>query len=506
MEVIVEWNGQSCHWVGSREQEAPLIVDAVIDITLARGAYTKRQFTILSSPTTSILAAQNRLLNMTHSAERTPLLATAVQVSNPDTAPQAQSAAETGGDHHEHAAVYHSRFAISSALALVFSLGLVIFSVMYIERLPNDPDRAALKILQKTPLIDGHIDLPIMVRWEYRNNITRFDMNKRMKYHVDIPRLRQGKVGGFFWSVFVDCAESGPDFLIPTNRVRDTLEQIDVSTLLIERYSDAFALAVSVKEIEQTMHTGKIASLIGVEGAHQLGNSLAVLRQYYKLGARYMTLTHSCNNAFADSAGIFEPVPSVHGGLSPLGEELVREMNRIGMIVDLSHTSDDTAIQALKLSRAPVMWSHSSVRTLRGISRNVPDHVLKLIGTGKGQKDGVVMVNLYPRFLVEDGVNATLNAAADHIEHVGKVAGRAHVGIGSDFDGIEVVPEGLEDVSKYPALFAELIRRGWSRAELEGLASKNFLRVFRGVEEVSKEMKEETLPSMMLYDKRDPRD
>ncbi|CAE6526863.1 unnamed protein product [Rhizoctonia solani] len=467
---------------------------------------------------------------MTHSAERTPLLATVIQGSNSDTTQQAQSAAETGGDHHGHAAVYHSRFAISSALALVFSLGLVVFGVLYIERLPNDPDRAALKILEKTPLIvsychisnelelktklleyghyltKGVSDLPIMVREEYRNNITRFDMNKRMKYHVDIPRLRQGKVGGFFWSVFVDCAESGPDFLIPTNRVRDTLEQIDVSTLLIEKYSDTFALAASVKEVEQTMHIGKIASLIGVEGAHQLGNSLAVLRQYYKLGARYMTLTHSCNNAFADSAGIFEPVPSVHGGLSPLGEELVREMNRIGMIVDLSHTSDNTAIQALKLSRAPVMWSHSSVRTLRGISRNVPDHILKLIGTGKGQKDGVVMVNLYPRFLVENGVNATLNAAADHIEHVGKVAGRAHVGIGSDFDGIEVVPEGLEDVSKYPALFAELLRRGWSRAELEGLASKNFLRVFRGVEEVSKEMKEETLPSMMLYDKRDPRD
>ncbi|CAE6532035.1 unnamed protein product [Rhizoctonia solani] len=296
--------------------------------------------------------------------------------------------------------------------------------------------------------------------------------------------------------------ESGPDFLIPTNRVRDTLEQIDVSTLLIEKYSDAFALATSVKEVEQTMYAGKIASLIGVEGAHQLGNSLAVLRQYYKLGARYMTLTHSCNNAFADSAGIFEPVLPVHGGLSSLGEELVREMNRIGMIVDLSHTSDNTAIQALKLSRAPVMWSHSSVRALRGISRNVPDHILKLIGTGKGQKDGVVMVNLYPRFLAEDGVNTTLNTAVDHIEHVGKVAGRAHVGIGSDFDGIEVVPEGLEDVSKYPALFAELLRRGWSRAELEGLASKNFLRVFRGVEEISREMKEETLPSMMLYDKR----
>ncbi|CAE6522134.1 unnamed protein product [Rhizoctonia solani] len=447
---------------------------------------------------------------MAHNSERTPLLATVAQGSNSniDTIQQTQNSAETGGEleHTGHAATYKSRFAISSVLALVFSLGLVVFGVLYIERLPNDPDRAALKILEKVPLLDGHIDLPIMVREAYRNNITKFDMNKRMRSHVDIPRLRQGKVGGFFWSVFVDCTESGPDFLTPTNRVRDTLEQIDVSTLLIEKYSDTFTLATSVKDVEQARHIGRIASLIGVEGGHQLGNSLAVLRQYYKLGARYMTLTHMCNNAFADSAGIFEPIPATHGGLSTLGQELIREMNRIGMIVDLSHTSDDTAIQALKLSRAPVMWSHSSARELRRISRNVPDHILKMIGTGKGQKDGVVMVNLYPRFLAEDGVNATLNTVADHIEHIGKVAGRAHVGIGSDFDGIEVAPEGLEDVSKYPALFAELLRRGWSRAELEGLASKNFLRVFRGVEEVSREMKEDTLPSMTLYDKRDPTD
>ncbi|CAE6419668.1 unnamed protein product [Rhizoctonia solani] len=444
---------------------------------------------------------------MTRSSERTPLIATAVHNSNPNSeaAQQASSSVETGGDHNGHAAAYNPRLAISSIIALVFSLLLVIFGVLYIERLPKDPERAALKILEKTPLI-GSVDLPIMVRMEYRNNISQFDMNKPMKYHVDIPRLRQGKVGGYFWSVFVECADSGSDFLTPTDRVRDTLEQIDVSTLLIEKYSDTFAFATSVKEIEQATRIGKIASLIGVEGAHQLGNSLAVLRQYYKLGARYMTLTHSCNNAFADSAGIFEPIPATHGGLSLLGKELIREMNRIGMLVDLSHTSDDTAVQALQLSRAPVMWSHSSVRALRGISRNVPDHILKMIGTGKGQKDGVVMVNLYPRFLVEDGGNATLNTAAEHIEHIAKVAGRAHVGIGSDFDGIEVVPEGLEDVSKYPALFAELLRRGWSRAELEGLASRNFLRVFRGAEEVSRQMKEETLPSMMLYDKRNPMD
>ncbi|KAG8700889.1 hypothetical protein FRC08_004403 [Ceratobasidium sp. 394] len=322
-----------------------------------------------------------------------------------------------------------------------------------------------------------------------------------MRAQVDIPRLREGRVGGFFWSVYVDCEDSGPDFMQPTNRVRDTLEQIDVARLLIEQYSDTFELTTSATEVGYAIRLGKIASLIGVEGAHQLGNSIAVLRQYYTLGARYMTLTHACNNAFADSAGIFKPIPPTHGGLSPLGRELIHEMNRLGMLVDLSHTSDETAVQALQLSRAPVIWSHSSARAVHNVPRNVPDYILKMIGTGQGQKDAVVMVNLLPAFLAPNGT-AGVSDAADHVEHIGRIAGRRHVGLGSDFDGADAFPEGLEDVSKYPALFAELIRRGWSREDLDGLASRNFLRVFQGAEAVARRMSD-VLPSYVLYDKRD---
>ncbi|KAB5593404.1 hypothetical protein CTheo_3142 [Ceratobasidium theobromae] len=457
---------------------------------------------------------------MSRSNERAPLLvAASTHSSHSDVANRTHN--EGGGEQDEYTSRFNPRLAVSSILALVVSLSLIGLGVFYIERLPDDANRAAIKILERAPVIDGHIDLPLMVREVYRNNITKFNMRERMELQVDIPRLRAGKVGGFFWSVYVDCADAGTDFTRPTNEVRcvfhsvvlqlaqqelhrDTLEQIDVSKLLIEEYSDTFMLTTTVKEVEQAMRMGRIASFIGVEGGHQIGNSLAVLRQYYALGARYMTLTHSCNNAFADSAGIFERIPAAHGGLSSLGQELIREMNRLGMLVDLSHTSDETAIQALKLSRAPVMWSHSSARAVHNVPRNVPDNILKMIGTGPGQKDGVVMINLFPRFLGPEGSKVTVLTAADHIEHIGRVAGREHVGIGSDFDGIEVAPEGLEDVSKYPALFAELLRRGWSRVELEGLASKNLLRVFRGAEDVAREMQKSTKASLVLYDKRDP--
>ncbi|KAF8609812.1 hypothetical protein BDV93DRAFT_518572 [Ceratobasidium sp. AG-I] len=429
---------------------------------------------------------------MTKQGDRTPLLATSVASNS--------GAGHTDEERQHETPTSRPFKAVTSIVTLVFALGLVVFSVLYLEKLPDNPERAALKILEKSPIIDGHIDLSDMVRFQYRNNISEFNLRERMGRQVDIPRLRAGKVGGFFWSVYVECEDSGSDFMSPTNRVRDTLEQIDVTLLLIDQYSDTFKLATSVSEVEATMRIGKIASLIGVEGGHQLGNSIAVLRQYYALGARYMTLTHACNNPFADSAGIFESIPATHGGLSSLGRELVLEMNRLGMIVDLSHTSDETAIQALKLSRAPVIWSHSSARGVFDVPRNVPDHILKMVGLEPHQKDGVVMINVLPLFLGPNGT-VTVSTVADHIEHIGKVAGREHVGIGSDFDGIDIVPKGLEDVSKYPALFAELLRRGWSRKDLEGLSGKNFLRVFQSVERISSRMK--GIPaSMVLYDKR----
>ncbi|KAI0058039.1 hypothetical protein BV25DRAFT_1811576 [Artomyces pyxidatus] len=405
--------------------------------------------------------------------------------------------------------------AVRATLFIVFavSLGLLLFyddiPGVWKGGLPKDPSKAAAVVLEKAPVIDGHIDLPWLVRALYSNNASAVHLEDTMPAHVDIPRLREGKVGGFFWSVYVPCPADegitdGDDFVNATWRVRDTLEQIDISHILINKYSDTFELALTASDVSSTISRGKIASLIGVEGGHQLGNSLGVLRTYYALGVRYMTLTHTCHNAFADSCGLFSGVTPKHGGLSaPLGHALIYEMNRLGMLVDLSHTSDDTALQALSLSRAPVMWSHSSARALHDIPRNVPDSVLEKIGTGPGQRDAVVMVNFYPAFVSPDPDTANVSTIADHVEHIAKIAGREHVGLGSDFDGIGSAPIGLEDVSKYPALIAELYSRGWGKRELAGLTGANLLRVMDGAERVAAEMqKQGALPASEIYDKR----
>lgn len=371
--------------------------------------------------------------------------------------------------------------------------------------LPKDPLLAAQIILRDAPVIDGHIDLPYLVRSQYANNVTAVDLASRMPGHVDIPRLRKGKLGGFFWSTYVACPEPDGvdrDFLDASWRVRDTLEQIDVSKLLIEKYPKTFRLALTSDDIKEAINSRKIASLLGVEGGHQLGNSIAVLRQYHALGVRYVTLTHTCHNAFADSCGYLPGIIPLHGGLSALGKSLIEEMNRLGVLVDLSHTSDATATQALRHSKAPVIWSHSSARAVHDVPRNIPDEVLRLIGTGEGQKDGVVMVNFAPFFVANPG-EATVAAVADHVEHIAKIAGIAHVGLGSDFDGIEDVPIGLEDVSKYPALIAELYRRGWNKFALAGLTGANLLRVFEGAERVARLLQlAGTEPKFDVYNKR----
>ncbi|CED84333.1 membrane dipeptidase [Phaffia rhodozyma] len=375
---------------------------------------------------------------------------------------------------------------------------------------PSDPLERAHWLLSrtKTPIIDGHIDLPEYVRTTYSNNVSEVHLDKKMGGHVDIKRLRKGHVGGFFWSCYTDCPEEPllgkGQFLDPTNSVRDTLEQIDVSKVLIAKYNTTFELAKSADDLINARKNGKIASFLGIEGAHQLGNSLAVLRMYAELGVKYMTLTHSCNNAFADSAGIFDQPTPVHGGLSELGRELIVEMNRLGVIVDLSHVSDQTAEQALDLTRAPVIWSHSSSRKFVDIQRNVPDAILRKIGYGKGLVDGVVHVNFAPYFIVNKGQPATAEVVADHIEHIRSVIGWKHVGLGSDFDGIEIVPKNLESVADYPKLFAILIRRGWKDEELEALAGGNTLRILREVESVKRQMEEEHVgASMGRYLKRD---
>ncbi|EIN11969.1 hypothetical protein PUNSTDRAFT_50766 [Punctularia strigosozonata HHB-11173 SS5] len=426
--------------------------------------------------------------------------------------------ARSDEEHEAHERIARAakvRVIVSGVLTAVFVAALIVMFVAADKlnlgtgdrgTLPKDPLKAAHVILKEAPIIDGHIDLPILARGLYSNNVTAIDLEKEMPAHVDIPRLKKGQVGGFFWSVYVGCPDgdsAGPDFLNATWRVRDTLEQIDVAKLLIEKYPDTFQLSLGTGDAKEAIIRGKIASFLGIEGGHQIGNSLAALRQFYELGVRYMTLTHSCHNAFADSCGILEPIEPLHGGLSEIGRTLIHEMNRLGMLVDLSHTSDATAAQAIKLSKAPVIWSHSSARAIANVPRNVPDEILKLIGTGKDQTDAVVMVNFAPFFVSKPPEKADLKLVADHIDHIGNVAGRKHVGIGSDYDGIGSTPAGLDDVSKYPELIAELYSRGWTRRELAGLAGGNLIRVFEGAEKVASELRASgAKPAMEVYHKR----
>ncbi|TRM67768.1 membrane dipeptidase-domain-containing protein [Schizophyllum amplum] len=409
-----------------------------------------------------------------------------------------------------------ARAVIWAVVTVVFAAAVVLLTAanagsdtlrVWLGMMPHDADLAAGVILKSAPVIDGHIDLPWLVRMLFKNDPSKFDLEE-MPYHVDITRLRQGSVGGFFWSVYTPCPdpnEEGPDYVNATLAVRDTMEQIDLSKVLIDKYSDTFELATTAADVKQAIRSGKIASLLGIEGAHQISASIGTLRQFHELGVRYMTLTHTCNNPFADSCGIkWGGIEPRWHGLNPaLGPQLVREMNRLGMFVDLSHTSDETAKQAIALSEAPVIWSHSSARAVHNHPRNVPDDILELIGEGEGKKDGVVMVNFAPGFVGPTPEEADIESVSRHVEHLAKVMGRKHVGLGSDFDGIETTPIGLEDVSKYPALISLLYSRGWSKYDLAGLTGGNLLRVMEGMERVSAEMQRKGVaPAMDVYDRR----
>ena len=399
---------------------------------------------------------------------------------------------------------------------------------------PPDPAlvERARQLLDEVPLIDGHNDLP----WEYRkrvkNHLDQIDLEAGTAQldppmHTDIPRLRRGGVGGQFWSVYVPVEVPGAE------AVQATLEQIDDVHRLAERYPGTFEVARTADDVVRIHQGGRIASLIGMEGGHCLHNSLAALRQLYQAGARYMTITHSKNTDWADSA---TDAPR-HGGLTRFGEEVVREMNRLGMLVDLSHVSPQAMQKAIAVSAAPVIFSHSSARALVDHPRDVPDDVLRLL-PGNG---GVVMVTFVPSFVSEEvrawnaredaeearlkalypgdpervkrelddwrrqhpAPRATLEQVADHVEHVRKTAGIDHVGIGSDFDGITSVPLGLESVADYPALFAELLRRGWTGEEVKKLAGLNVLRVLREAERVALRLKQERPASDALIEELD---
>jgi membrane dipeptidase len=386
------------------------------------------------------------------------------------------------------------------------------------------PDPALLarvrKVLASVPLVDGHNDLPWQLRERAKNHLAQIDLTRdtgglEPAMHTDIPRLRRGGVGGQFWSVYVPVDVSGPA------AVAAVLEQIDVVHRLAERHPETFEIALTAADVARIHKAGRIASLVGMEGGHSIDGSLAVLRRFYQAGARYMTLTHSKNVAWADSA---TDAP-VHGGLTRFGEEVVREMNRLGMLVDLSHVSPETMKEAMAASEAPVIFSHSSARALTGHPRNVPDEVLRLLPAD----GGVAMVTFVPSFVseevrawnaVQDGEEARLKAlhpedpervksdlksweqshpvpratlaqVADHVEHVRRTAGADHVGLGSDFDGIGSTPLGLEGVDAYPALLAELLRRGWSDEEIGKLAGGNVLRALREAERVAARLRRE---------------
>ncbi len=358
--------------------------------------------------------------------------------------------------------------------------------------------------------------MPWQLRGRFQNQINDFDFadttdtadaaTDRNAMHTDLARLKQGKVGAQYWSVFVPVRYTEPE------AVRATLEQIDVTRRLIAKYPDDLAFALTADDVVKAVQDGKIASLLGIEGGHSIGSDLGVLRQMYDLGARYMTLTHSANTPWADSS---TDAPE-HGGLTEFGKDVVREMNRIGMLVDLSHVSEDTMHDTLDVARAPVIFSHSGVRALNGHTRNVPDSVLQRLAANRG----VIMIVGYPAFLSENvrqwgalrdaertrfealyrglpdqteaamdawlaanpSPEATIADMADHIDHARDLAGIDYIGIGGDYDGMPTGPVGMEDVSGYPALFEELARRGYSQADLEKIAFTNALRALREAE------------------------
>jgi membrane dipeptidase len=406
-------------------------------------------------------------------------------------------------------------------------LGLILCIPLTAPAAPSYSQRVS-QVLEQTPLIDGHNDLPWEIRERFKSDLGALDLSSDTRHlavtddqaplMTDIPRLRAGQVGAQFWSVWIPVNTPGYE------AVQVTLEQMDLVKRMAARYPRDFEMAYTAADIRRIHKAHRIASLIGIEGGHQINSSLPVLRQMYDAGARYMTLTHTSNTPWADSA---TDTPA-HHGLTPFGIEVVKEMNRLGMLVDLSHVSPETMQAALAASQAPVIFSHSSARALDDHPRNVSDEVLRAVAAN----GGVVMVNFAPAYVSEARNHweadhaaertrfnsppyaglyigqperaqaalsaweaqhprpvTTLDQVADHIEHIRQVAGIDHVGLGSDFDGIPDAPVGLDGVDKYPALLEVLMRRGWSDGDIAKLAGENLLRVMAAAEKVSTTLK-----------------
>ncbi len=392
----------------------------------------------------------------------------------------------------------------------LFSATALLSIITTFQLSAQDYRAQAIRILSTVPLIDGHNDIPDAIRERGGLDSVNFAV-RQPKLMTDVPRLRAGHVGGQFWAAYVPVTamDSG------THAATYALEQIDLVHRLCSKNARSLAMAYTAADVERNFAAGKVSCLIGIEGGHAIENSLGALRMFYKLGTRYITLTHWRSLDWATAS-----TDTARRGLSPFGKQVVLEMNRLGMLVDLSHVNDQTMSDALHASRAPVIFSHSSARALANHARNVPDSILKLVTANRG----VVMVNFNPGFVSEavrvwgDTVNArverlrtagadsaaradslkawnaagphaTLSQVADHIEHIRQVAGIDCVGIGSDFDGITEVPVGMEDVSKFPDLIAELLRRGWTEADVKKVAGLNTLRVMREAERVAAEMR-----------------
>ena len=412
---------------------------------------------------------------------------------------------------------------------LTLALTLLVTATLAAQdaRVDRTVDPRVDRILKEVPLIDGHNDLPWQYRERVQNQLAKIDLRQDQSklerpLHTDIARLKAGRVGGQFWSVYVPASLKGAD------AVQATLEQIDVVHRLNAAYPEAMALALTADDVVRIHKSGRVASLIGMEGGHSINNSLASLRMFYRAGARYMTLTHSENVDWADSATADPKLD----GLSEFGKTVVGEMNRLGMLVDLSHVSPATMHDALDVAAAPVIFSHSSVRAVTGHQRNVPDDVLRRLK----DNGGIVMITFVPGFVneslrtwgaaraaedarlkslydgepqhVKSGMEAwekanprpraTLSDVADHIEHALRVAGEDHVGIGGDLDGIGSTPVGLESVADYPKLFAELLRRGHSEERLKKIAGLNALRVMRAAEATAARLQKERAEADVL--------